>query len=389
MFFFNRKKREKNFEKKFRELNTTILSEKDYKNSKKIEQYVVERLEQLIGVTKEFEEQKSEYRMITSYLNDIQMLEDMPAEERKKISDIAMNVVQLNAARTEFLNSAKKLSDAQFVLLEQSEEKLPDAIRRLTENEAYRDMLKKDLKYLDREKSEWILRREYLSGQQKRLKYLLYILVGTAATLAVTFGILQLIFEMDFHYAWMGLLLVTAVLVSWVFLRIQNDASELSAAERNQNRAILLENRVKIKYVGIESAVGYACEKYHVQNAAELNKQWGYYLEAVKEREKYQRTNEDLDYFNGRLVRVLSGYKLHDARVWVGQAAALVDPKEMVEVKHDLIGRRQKVREQIMNNLRMLKEQKAEAEQLLDKVGPMRPQVEQILFTIDKLCETS
>ena len=383
------KKREKNFEKKFRELNTTILSEKDYKNSKKIEQYVVERLEQLIGVTKEFEEQKSEYRMITSYLNDIQMLEDMPAEERKKISDIAMNVVQLNAARTEFLNSAKKLSDAQFVLLEQSEEKLPDAIRRLTENEAYRDMLKKDLKYLDREKSEWILRREYLSGQQKRLKYLLYILVGTAATLAVTFGILQLIFEMDFHYAWMGLLLVTAVLVSWVFLRIQNDASELSAAERNQNRAILLENRVKIKYVGIESAVGYACEKYHVQNAAELNKQWGYYLEAVKEREKYQRTNEDLDYFNGRLVRVLSGYKLHDARVWVGQAAALVDPKEMVEVKHDLIGRRQKVREQIMNNLRMLKEQKAEAEQLLDKVGPMRPQVEQILFTIDKLCETS
>ncbi len=389
MFFFNRKKREKNFEKKFRELNATILSEKDYKNSKKIEQYVVERLEQLIGVTKEFEEQKSEYRMITSYLNDIQMLEDMPAEERKKISDIAMNVVQLNAARTEFLNSAKKLSDAQFVLLEQSEEKLPDAIRRLTENEAYRDMLKKDLKYLDREKSEWILRREYLSGQQKRLKYLLYILVGTAATLAVTFGILQLIFEMDFHYAWMGLLLVTAVLVSWVFLRIQNDASELSAAERNQNRAILLENRVKIKYVGIESAVGYACEKYHVQNAAELNKQWGYYLEAVKEREKYQRTNEDLDYFNGRLVRVLSGYKLYDARVWVGQAAALVDPKEMVEVKHDLIGRRQKVREQIMNNLRMLKEQKAEAEQLLDKVGPMRPQVEQILFTIDKLCETS
>ena len=389
MFFFNRKKREKNFEKKFRELNATILSEKDYKNSKKIEQYVVERLEQLIGVTKEFEEQKSEYRMITSYLNDIQMLEDMPAEERKKISDIAMNVVQLNAARTEFLNSAKKLSDAQFVLLEQSEEKLPDAIRRLTENEAYRDMLKKDLKYLDREQSEWILRREYLSGQQKRLKYLLYILVGTAATLAVTFGILQLIFEMDFHYAWMGLLLVTAVLVSWVFLRIQNDASELSAAERNQNRAILLENRVKIKYVGIESAVGYACEKYHVQNAAELNKQWGYYLEAVKEREKYQRTNEDLDYFNGRLVRVLSGYKLYDARVWVGQAAALVDPKEMVEVKHDLIGRRQKVREQIMNNLRMLKEQKAEAEQLLDKVGPMRPQVEQILFTIDKLCETS
>ncbi len=387
MFFFNRKKREKNFEKKFRELNATVLSEKDYKNSKKIEQYVVERLEQLIGVTKEFEEQKSEYRMLTSYLNDIQMLEEMPPEERKKISDIAMNVVQLNAARTEFLNSAKKLSDAQFVLLEQAEDELPDAIRRLTENEAYRDVLKKDLKYLDREKSEWILRREYLSGQQKRLKYLLYILVGCAATAAVVLGMLQLILETDFHYAWMGLMFVTALLVSGVFLRIQNDASELSAAERNRNRAILLENKVKIKYVGIESAVDYACEKYHVQNASELNKQWAYYLEAVKEREKYQRTNEDLDYFNGRLVRILAGYQLYDAKVWVGQAVALVDPKEMVEVKHDLINRRQKEREQITNNLKLLKQQRVEAEQLLDKVKGVRPQVEQILFTIDKLCE--
>lgn len=388
MFFFNRKKREKNFEKKFRELNETILSEKDYQNSKKIEQYVVERLEQLIGVTKEFEEQKAEYRMLTSYLNDIQLLEDMPQEERKKISDIAANVVQLDTARTEFLNSAKKLSDAQFHMLEQAEEGMPEAIKRLTENEAYRDVLKKDLKYLDREKSEWILRREYLGGQQKRLKYTLYILVGTSVTLAVIFGILQLILERDFYYGWMGLVFVTALLVSLIFLRIQNDGMEIAAAERNQNRAILLENKVKLKYVGIESAVSYACEKYHVESAAELNKQWGYYLEAVKEREKYRRTNEDLDYFNGRLVRVLSGYKLYDARVWVGQAAALVDPKEMVEVKHDLITRRQKVREQIMNNLRLLKQQKSEAQQLLDKVGSMRPQVEQILFTIDRLCES-
>ena len=124
-----------------------------------------------------------------------------------------------------------------------------------------------------------------------------------------------------------------------------------------------------------------------MESAAELNQQWEYYLEAVKEREKYQRTNEDLEYFKGRLVRVLSQYKFYDAQVWVTQALALVDPKEMVEVKHGLINRRQKLRGRIEYNMNIVKEQKTEAEQLLDKVGDMRPQVEQILFAIDKLSE--
>ena len=62
MFFRKRKKKEKDFESKFEELSTTILTEKDYKNSRKIEQYVVERLEQMIELTKEIEDEKSEYR---------------------------------------------------------------------------------------------------------------------------------------------------------------------------------------------------------------------------------------------------------------------------------------------------------------------------------------
>lgn len=388
MFFRKRKKKEKDFESKFEELSTTILTEKDYKNSRKIEQYVVERLEQMIELTKEIEDEKSEYRMVTSYLNDIQLLEDMPEEERKQITDVASNVVQLNAARTEFLNSAKKLSDAQFAQLEQQEQELPDAIQRFLANEMYRDTLKKDMKYLEREKSEWNLRKEYLGHQQKNLKYILYIVVGIAATAAVTLGFFQLFLARDFYYGWMGLIFATALIVCGIYLKIQNDASEIAVAERNQNRAIVLQNKVKIKYVNIENAVDYACEKYHVRSAKELEEQWQYYLEAVKEREKYQRTNEDLEYFNGRLVRILSKYQLYDAQVWVTQAIALVDPKEMVEVKHDLITRRQKLRGRMEYNLGIIKEQKSEAEQLLDKVGSMRPQVEKILLAIDKLSET-
>lgn len=387
MFFWKRKK-EKSFEKKLENLDTTVLSESDYKDGTKIEQYVVERLEQMIELTQEVESEKSEYRMVSAYLGDIQMMEEMPKEERDKIQEVAANVVQLNAARTEFLNSAKKLSDAQFAMLEQQEREVPDAIRRLASNEMYRDTIERDMKYLEREKSEWVMRREFLVEQRTKLKNLLYIWVGLAVTAAVMIGILQFLMKMDMYYGWMALVFVTAIAIALTYWKIQDDGAEIAIAEHNRNRAVVLLNKVKIKYVNIVNAVDYACEKYHVRSSAELNEQWEYYMEAVREREKYQRTNEDLDYFNGRLVRLLRQYQFYDAQVWVNQAVALVDPKEMVEVKHGLIARRQKLRSRIEYNLGVVAEQRKEATQLLDKVGNMRPQVEQILQTIDKLEET-
>ena len=70
-------------------------------------QDVVERLEQMLDLTKEIEDGKAEYRMVTSYLNDIEMLAELPEDEHKQLEEIAVNVVQLNASRTEFLNSVK------------------------------------------------------------------------------------------------------------------------------------------------------------------------------------------------------------------------------------------------------------------------------------------
>lgn len=388
MLFFKKKKRDKSFEKKFEEFNTTVLTDKDIKNTGKLEQYVVEHLEQMIEISKEMEEGKTEYRLVTSYLSDIQILEKLPEEDRRNIEEVAVNVVQLNAARTEFLNSAKKLSDAQFTQLEQEEKNIPAAAKRLSSNEIYQDTLQRDLKYLDREKSEWMLHKEYLGHQQKGLKNLLYIMIGIAATVAVLFGILQFALEMDLYYAWMILVFVTAVSICAIFLKIQNNSTEITAAERNANRAIVLSNKVKIKYVNIKNAIDYACEKYHVRDSAQLNQYWGYYLEAVKEKEKYERTNDDLEYFNGRLVRMLKNYQLYDSQIWIGQAVALTNPKEMVEIKHDLVNRRQKLREKIDYNTSILKQLRIETEQVMDRVGEVKPQIQEIINAIEKLSES-
>ena len=181
MGFWKRKK-QKNFEQQLEEVTAEEFSGGEEKVTDNLEQNIVGRLEQMIELTKEIEESKSEYHIVTAYLNDIQMIAELPEEEHKQLEEIAVNVVQLNAARTEFLNSAKKLSDAQFNQIERMEEEIPAAIKRFSANEIYRDTLRKDMKYLEREKSEWVLRKEYLKNQISHLRYLLYIMVGVAVT---------------------------------------------------------------------------------------------------------------------------------------------------------------------------------------------------------------
>ena len=387
MKFFDRWKK-RSFEEKMDDLSQTVLTENNIKDPKQVEQYVVERLEQMIDITREIEEEKSEYRTVTSYLNDVQKLEDLPEPEKKKIADVAQNVVQLNSARNIFLNSEKKLTDAQFTQLQQEEKTMPDAIKRLSSNEIYQDTIKKDMKYLEREKSRWLLHREYLMHQQKSLKNLLYIILAIVAAVAVTLITLQLGFKVDTYYAWMVLIFVTAVAVCADYLKMLHNDSEIKLAERSANKAILLLNKVKFKYVNITNAIDYACEKYHVRRASELNQLWQYYMDAVREREKYQRTNEDLEYFNGRLVRALNQYQLYDAQVWITQAAALIDPREMVEVKHGLILRRQKLRDRMEYNVEEMKNQREEALKLSSKAGSMKPQIDEIINAIDRLMET-
>ena len=387
MLFFKKKQKEKNFEKKMEELNVSVLLDKDLKKSKRIEQHVIECLEQIIDISKVREEELEEYQVVNSYLEDIQILEDMPEEERGKINDVASNVVQLNAARTEFLNSAKKISDAQFALLEQKEKEVPAAIKRLSANEKYQETIERDMKYLEREKSEWKFQKEYLSHQKKRLTNLLYVFVGLAVTAAVLLLILQFGFQVKLEYVWMGYVLVTVAAISFLYLKMMKDSSDIAVAERNANRAIQLQNKVKLRYVGITNAIDYACEVYHVKSSKELNQDWEYYMDAVRERERYQRTNEDLEYFNGRLVRMLTKYKMYDTQIWVVQAQALIEPKEMVEIKHALITRRQKLRGTMEDQMTEMRSLRGEVEQLRGRIGTMKDKIEDIILAVDQLME--
>lgn len=239
--------------------------------------------------------------------------------------------------------------------------------------------------YLETEKMKWIYNASGLREEQESLRKLSVGLFGALVVVFAVLLVLQVIFSANTQLIWMLVLFAAGVSGFFIYLRLQNNEEEIKKSEINRNHTITLLNKMKIKYVNATNAVDYACEKYHVKNSYELNQIWEEYLEASREREKFVQLNEDLDYFNAKLMKALRRYRLYDARVWMNQANALIDSREMVEVKHELIERRQKLRSKIEDGTKALKEQRKNTERLLADYPGDRTEIQEILSSIDRL----
>lgn len=387
-FFRKRKKQKPEPDRSYQsnlKAQTEDISQEAARNRKSIQHYIINCCEQIIEAKKELEEEKAEYRIVTDYLNDIQLLEELPEEDLEEIHKAAENIRKLDKLRDEYQNAERKISDAQFAQMQQEEDTIPSAIVRLQTNEAYQATVKKDMNCLEGEKTEWYYNKQELLHQQKVLKILSFGLLGVFAMCVAILFVLQTGFHKDTRYAWLIVLLAAAVSGFYIFMKMTSNQTEIKRSEVNMNHAIELLNKIKFKYVNVTNAVDYAREKYHVKNAYELNYIWEQYLNEVKEREKFQQTNEDLQYFNEKLVRLLRHYRLYDAEVWINQSHALVDKNEMVEVKHNLIVRRQKLRSRIEFNSKNIRERRMEIDNILKKQNINTPEIREIINSIDQL----
>ncbi len=390
-FFKRRKKAAEQEEAKqnIEEVLEHAASKESYTDTKEFkrqaEHEMLERCEEIIEAVRELEEAKSEYRIVTDYLNDIQKIKDIPEDMHNEIKDAAENVANLNRARDVYLNTSQKISDAQFLQIQQEEEEIPDAIRRLEANETYEATIRRDMNYLEGEKQEWMYCKEEVKNELHKMRIFSYVLFGIFGVLLTVILVLQSVWNVDTKWIFTLLAMTVTIVGFFLYFRQQRDLEQLKQCEANINRAIVLLNKIKFRYVNTKNAVDYACEKYHVHNSKELTYIWEQYLEAVKEKEKYIQTNEELEYYNSRLVKRLKQYELYDAKVWISNPQAICNDKEMVEVQHNLIVRRQKLRERIEYNTKNILEMRKDVEQIARAQKELVPELKEIVDSIDSL----
>lgn len=295
-------------------------------------------------------EAKKEYEVVTSYLADIQKIDLLPARSKKSIDDMARKLISLNQERQKMQKIPPKITIAQRLALEPYEDTILEEIRKMEEQENYLQAINSDIRHLESEKASLDFELQDVMERDETGKKML----KAAGVFIIIFLIflfaMQEIAKKDVQLPFIFTIAFGIIVVAYFYFSNRKNQYDLKVAELKMNRAIMLLNKVKIKYVNCTNLLDYLYEKFHVANAQELHYHWQEYMRIVEEERRFQKTAESIDFYTEEIIRELKLNGVADAAVWGYQIEALVDPKEMVEVRHRLNVRRQKLRQRIDYN---------------------------------------
>ena len=336
---------------------------------------VAYKCDQIVEASYQMEDLRAEYDMVTSYFEDIQMIEELPQNVRKQVTDIAKKIAFLESETSQFVHMDDRISDENFRMIQGMEKDLTTIFGQLKELEDMDMVIRRDMTNLEGEKNAQEYIQESIEQRQHSLKNFI-IIFGTISVLVVlTLVVIGIMTKNNLVIPVLLILLIIAGMAAFSVIIYRRLSYEFKLAEKRENRAISLMNKVKIKYVNNTSTLEYLYAKYHVNSLRELEYLHDQYLIMVDEVRKYQQTTGDLREHTDALSKLLYAHGIKDPDIWTKQSLALIDPREMVEVKHSLNVRWQKLREQLAYNEQLRLDGLKDIREMLKTNPELREQV--------------
>lgn len=313
-------------------------------------EYVKDCLDQISDAFNELESLNIEYGTVTSYLKDMEEIEALPEEEKSELIESAEKIQELEDKRVIYLGKKNRMSDEKFHQMDRMEDDAEEGCHKLLETEEYQNLIRQDMSRLDGEKHAYLYRKNELKGVVADTKGMAIICSAAMVVCYVILFVLKIALRMDIQ---IGFLLTTglaALVVTMLYLKYADAVREQKRVEKGINRIIMLQNRVKIRYVNNTNLLDYLYMKYQVSGAKEFQNLWNKYKEEKEERMHYREAELELDDCQQEFISILKCFKIKDPMIWLHQTAAILDTKEMVEIRHNLIIRRQSLRRRIDYN---------------------------------------
>ena len=392
-FFSSRKKKKElraaKIDDAFNRVYSQIEGIDSWEDPKKLEHYILDSCEQIIASTKAMERQKMEYRIVTRYLNDIKAIENLPKEKAKELRNTASRICELENNLVNARSIQRNITDEQYEVISDDEADMPEIINRFASDEIYQAKLKRNLAYLEGEKSRWEIEREELQGQIKLFRKMAVAILASFMTLLILLLAMYNAAQTDISIWVFIVLFICAVSGFIVFVRQNTIARENKVAIVHLNQAISMLNVERMKYVNVTNSVEYSKDRYFVKTSAELQYVWEQYQDKLRDQQRYIQNNEDLEFYNSKLERILGEIGLADDKIWLNQVNALVDRQDMSECRHRLVMRRKKIRDRLDDHRRIVQEERDEIDRLMINHEHYLPEIQEIIKSVDKLCGTS
>ena len=331
------------------------------------EHYVKACMEQITEASKELDTLGGEYNLVTSYLTDMEEIEAQPDEVKEQLKTYASKILELENSREKLDKKRRIMKPEDYLRMERIEQYMPEGYKKLKEAEDYQILVKKDMGRLDGERHAYYYRKNELQNAMGNMKGITIMCVGSMLLLILMLTIIGSAWNLDVSLGYAIAVLIAASTLAFVYVKFHESQRELVKVEKGINKLVLLHNTVKIRYVNNTNLLEYLDVKYDVNSSNELKKLWDKYLEENIHREQEKQMEQDMDFNEAALIKLLRNCNIADPNVWLHQAAALIDSKEMVEIRHGLIIRRQKLRKQMEYNAKAAQEAQDEVKDIMAK----------------------
>lgn len=298
------------------------------------------------------EQAKNEYGLVTTYLADVQKIETMSGNGRAEVEAAAKNLIALEKEKERIRTKEPSITEAQKSFLALHEEDIPKTIKWLRGEEEHQREIEGKMRFLAGEKSAYQMEQEECLDRNEFLKKLMIgISVGVVVFLVLFFYIGEATGK-DLRVPFLLTVIVALLFAMYVVVATRKNIYNMKVAEIKRNKVITIENRIKLRYVNCTWGIEYAYEKYHTSNSMHLETMWKEYLRIRAEEEANRNNARQQEVHRSAIIKELRRVGVVDTGIWVLQPQALVDKKEMVEVRHSLNVRRQKLREHIDYNMK-------------------------------------
>jgi len=348
----NRFTKEDDFPAEFELWEDVVYDRKniEFRDHKQRKDYVIGCLEQIKDAQMEIEGLKQEYDIVTSQLKDMEEIEALPASESQALKDAAMRLSEVGKSRAGHELKSVPMDEGLYQRMEALGDQVEEGIRKLEDAQEYHKKIKLDLKRLSGEKEAYAFRKSEITHLMEDLRSVMVVCLSATVFCVLLLLVLQLGFAMDVQIGYLLTAGLCAIAITVIFIKYSDARRDLKRMEKSINKLIGLHNSVKIRYVNNSNLLEYLRLKYRVASAAELKKLHGKYLEEKKRREAFRQLEKKLKAAERDLVGLLREARVGDPLIWIHQPAAILDKREMVEVRHNLIIRRQSLRKRVDYN---------------------------------------
>lgn len=351
------------------------------KNKKGIDRttYIESCCEQIATCSKRIDDAKREYGIVNNYINDITTIENLDDEQKKQLLYLAKRIKTLNEGKKELRQFTTRMPGDKYLYMQSVESDMQRILKEMKDSEELCEQIKMDLHNIEGEKFALKQEERYFAKMINNIRSMFMIAVITVGIILILLFVAQVSFDMDMKVPIYGTVLLAVAAAAVILVFNQKYYGELKLTGMKKQKAVRLLNKYRLRYVNAKSILDYAYEKNGVKSSYELGEQWALYLSVKKEHEAYEKNNDELFKTIGELEDFLNKLKLYDSSVWPSQIEAILDGREMTEVRHTLNVRRQKLRKAIELNMNTIDRYKEQIKIVMQKNPAMAQEIMAIL----------